>query len=79
MEIHSTTPFHYALWYLRDLMIVMLLAPCFYWLFRHFKVWGFMLLIFNYVSNIGAMFPELQPTPVLFFGAGVYCRMNNIR
>ena len=38
MEVHSTTPYHYALWYLRDLMIVMVLTPCFYWLFKYLRI-----------------------------------------
>lgn len=78
MEVHSTTPYHYALWYLRDLMIVMVLAPLFYWLFKYLRIWGLLLLVFNYVSNIGAFMPELLPTPLLFFGAGAYFKMNNI-
>lgn len=78
MEVYSTTPYHYALWYLRDLMIVMVLSPCFYWLFKHLRIWGLLLLLVNYVSNIGAVVPELLPTPLLFFGAGAYFQMNKI-
>ncbi len=78
MEVHSTTPFHYALWYLRDLMVMMLLAPCFYWFFKHLKIWGLLLLMVNYVSNIAAFVPELLPTPLLFFGAGAYFKIYRI-
>jgi surface polysaccharide O-acyltransferase-like enzyme len=77
MEVHSSTPFHYALWYLRDLMIMMLLTPCFHILFKRLKIWGLLLLAVNYVSNIGAFLPELLPTPLLFYGAGVYFQMKN--
>ncbi|MBR5656997.1 MAG: acyltransferase [Prevotella sp.] len=78
MEVHSSTPFHYALWFLRDLMIMMLLTPCFHLLFKRLKIWGLLLLVINYVSNIGAFLPELLPTPLLFYGAGVYFQMNKL-
>ena len=78
MVVRSTTPFNYALWYLRDLMTMVLLAPAFYVLFRYLQGWGLLLLAINYVSNIGAVVPELLPTPVLFFGAGAYCQIKGL-
>mgnify|MGYP002623975477 CR=1 FL=1 len=78
MEVHSSTPYHYALWYLRDLMVMMVLSPCFYFLFKRLKIWGLALLAINYVSNICAFVPELLPTPLFFFGAGAYLQINKI-
>ena len=53
MVVKSTTPFNYALWYLRDLMTMVVLAPAFYALFRYLRGWGLLLLAINYVSNMG--------------------------
>ena len=77
-EVYSSAPYHYALWFLRDLMIMMIIAPFFYLLFKYMNLWGLLLLLLNYISYIGAIVPELLPTPLLFFGAGAYFQMNNI-
>lgn len=47
-----TAPVHEPLWFVRDLMVVVILAPLWLWMLRRWRVWGLLLLGFVYYSGL---------------------------
>ena len=66
------TPINYPLWYVRDLMAMILAAPLFHWLFRYTKAVGLVLLAVAFIIPYNYIFK----TAILFFGAGSYFGMQ---
>lgn len=66
----SGVSFDGPLWFVRDLMILCLLAPLIYWLVKRMKAWW--LLIVSIVYLICGQHME----GLLFFSAGSYLRLN---
>jgi len=78
MAAPMTGPYLIPLWYLRDLMVVMVCSPLLWYLFKYTKIWGLLLLLLSYVSLIGIEIPGFTPTAFFFFGAGAYFNLNKI-
>lgn len=76
LSAYMTGPFLVPLWFLRDLMVVMVLSPLLWGLFRYLKGWGLLLLVLCHVSLMGI--GGFTTTTFLFFGAGAYCSLNSI-
>lgn len=74
----SSSPYLVPLWYLRDLMVTMLLSPLLYYLFKYARIWGLAILFFCYISLIGIKIPGFSTTALFFFGSGVYFNLNKI-
>ena len=72
-----TSPFLQPVWFLRDLMVVMVLSPLLWCMLRYLRVWGLLLLLFCYVSAAPLML-GLTSTSLFFFGAGAYMNMNQV-
>ena len=72
-----TGPCLQPLWFLRDLMVVMVLSPLLWCLFRYLRVWGLLILLFCYVSAV-PIGSSLSTTSLFFFGAGAYMNMNQV-
>ena len=73
----SYCPCLQPLWFLRDLMVVMVLSPLLWCLFRYLRVWGLLILLFCYVSAV-PIGSSLSTTSLFFFGAGAYMNMNQV-
>ena len=73
-----TSPCLQPLWFLRDLMVVMVLSPLLWALFRYTRVWGLLLLLLGYLSQCLPVVPGITPASLFFFGTGMYMNMNNI-
>lgn len=65
-------PINYPLWYVRDLIVMVILTPLFYYFFRFLKFWGLLLLLCFYLSLLESGVPGLSSTAIFFFGAGSY-------
>ena len=78
IKVPLTSPYLGSLWYLRDLMVMMILSPCFYYLFKYTRVGGLLLLLTNYVTGMGTNLPGLSTTAILFYGAGVYFNLKQV-
>lgn len=65
-------PFLFPLWYLRDLICMVVLSPIFYMLFKYTKGLGLFLLIFAYMMVWELNIPGLSTTAFFFFGAGAF-------
>lgn len=74
----SSSPYLIPLWYLRDLMVTIIISPIFYYLFKYAKTWGLFILFICYISLIGFKMPGFSTTALFFFGAGAYFNLNNI-
>lgn len=78
IHIPLTSPDLGSLWYLRDLMVMMVISPCFYYLFKYTKKWGLILLLIYYLTGIGTNPPGFSATAIFFFGAGTYFNLKQI-
>lgn len=64
-------PIDAPLWFVRDLIVMMVLAPLFYWLLKKTRFYG-VCMLFLYMLCAGGMMPGLDGVSVFFFGLGAY-------
>ncbi len=76
MATPNSGPFVISLWFVRDLMVVILFVPVLFWIFRKTKIWGLLLLLFCYISKIWPQIHGLSIDAFFFFGLGLYLSMN---
>lgn len=69
-------PFVFPLWYVRDLMVMSVLSPLFYFWFSKTKVNGLLILIVLYITTLESDVPGLSTTAITFFGIGSYLGMH---
>lgn len=65
-------PVNFPLWYMRDLMVMTLLAPLFFYFFKLTKYFGVILLLIIYLFVVESSIPGLSTTAITFFGIGGY-------
>lgn len=65
-------PANYPLWYLRDLICMILLSPIFYYWVKALKQYGIIVLLFLYLAQLESGIPGLSSTAIFFFCAGAY-------
>lgn len=73
-----TYPINVPMWYIRDLMVMVLLSPAVYWLVKHLRY--YYLLVLLTLSLIG-LWPDIhgfRDTAALYFSIGAYCGINKI-
>lgn len=70
------TPINFPLWYMRDLICMIVLAPLFFFWFRFMRKFGILLLTVFYLGVTQTLIPGLSPTAILFFGLGSYWGMH---
>lgn len=63
-------PANFPLWYMRDLVLLTLLAPVWFFIFKKFKWFGFALLICAYASPLNPGIPSMRG--IFFFGLGAF-------
>lgn len=71
-------PVNFPLWYMRDLIVMVIMAPLFFWFFKYTKFFGLLILGGLYLSLIEFNVPGISTTALFFFGAGSYLAINNI-
>lgn len=69
-------PANGALWFIRDLMIVMVMSPLINAYIKYFKILGIIILIVVYVFGVERVFDLLSMTAVLFFTLGSWFGIN---
>lgn len=74
----ASGPYLAPLWFLRDLMVVCVFSPFFYFFFRKLKIYGVFILIACYISGVFINKPGFSAMAFLFFGAGAFFKMNYI-
>ena len=65
-------PANYPLWYMRDLLCMVVISPLFYLLFRYLKIYGLLLIYLLYILNIELGVIGLSSTAIFYFGLGAY-------
>lgn len=83
-QIHNKTiyeliwggPQHFPLWYLRDLICMMVISPLFYFLFKKTGFYGIILLAIIYLGQIESHIDGFSSTSLMFFGLGAFCKLN---
>lgn len=65
-------PLNEPLWYLRDLILMVLLSPLFYLLMRYLRVFGIILLGLWYLSAVELGIVGLSLTAIFYFGLGAF-------
>jgi len=65
-------PLNFPLWYLRDLIVMVALAPLFYYYFRYTKFIGLILILVIYLMGLESTIQGLSSTAILYFGVGAY-------
>lgn len=76
IETHMSGPVDLPLWYLRDLMVVVLISPIIFAYLKYTKFYGIIILAFAYVSRIWPNIHGLSLTAVFFFSFGAYFAIN---
>lgn len=71
-------PINYPLWYLRDLICMVLISPFFFLLFKYTKLFGVLLLYIPYIFNMEFGIPGFSMTAIFFFGSGSFLGINKI-
>ena len=72
------TPIDIPLWYVRDLMCMVILSPVFYYFIKYTKVYGLVALTILYLSGLNTNIPGFDVVSFLSFGAGAFCALRNI-
>lgn len=71
-DIFVRLPINYPLWYLRDLIVMTILTPLFYYYFKYTKVVGLLLILIIYLCAFESGVPGLSTTAIFYFGLGAF-------
>ncbi len=72
-------PINFPLWYVRDLMCMVVCTPLFYLLFKYLRSWGLLFLTIAYLTTWETDIPGFSMTAIYYFGVGAYwgiCKKN---
>ena len=72
-------PMNGSLWFIRDLMVVMVLSPLIWLIIKYLKVWGPIILMLVWLSGWGGPFTGLSTTAIFFFTAGAWFGIKKIK
>lgn len=75
-RIPAYFPSDYPLWFLRDLIVVSLLAPLVYYLVKYMKQYGLILLGLFYVTGVWFPIAGFSINALFFFSIGAYFSIN---
>ncbi|MFD2598317.1 acyltransferase family protein [Sphingobacterium corticis] len=71
-DIFWITPVNFPLWYLRDLIVMILLSPVIFYFLKYLGKIGLAALFFIYITRIESDIPGISSTALFFFGLGSY-------
>lgn len=66
------------MWFIRDLMVVVLITPVIYYIIRKLKLWALLILCFCYITGIWPYIHGFSVTAVFFFSLGAYFSINKL-
>ena len=65
-------PINEVLWFIRELMVMVLLSPLFYWLIKKTNYWCLIVLLLYYILDCSRPIPGLRPVALYFFSLGAF-------
>ena len=65
-------PINEVLWFIRELMVMVLLSPIIYRLIKKIGVWCLVLFLLNYLLDFTKPIPGLRPVAIYFFSLGAF-------
>ncbi|AQX12484.1 acyltransferase [Elizabethkingia meningoseptica] len=71
-------PVNFPLWFIRDLMVMSLLTPLFYFCFRFTKTYGLLFLFTIYILGFKSGIPGFSSVAFFYFGVGIFMRMYGL-
>ena len=71
-------PINYPLWFLRDLMVVMLFSPLVYWVVKKLKQYAVIILGIFWVTGFWFVLPGFSITALFFFSFGACFSIHGI-
>lgn len=77
VTMHSNFPMFSPMWYLRDLIVVMLLSPMVYYFVKYTKKIGLLIVGVLYVLNIWIPLEGFSACAFFFFSLGAYYRIHD--
>lgn len=69
-------PIYGPLWFIRDLIVLVILSPIFYYVIKKTKYLFILLISLLYIAGIGLLTPGLGMQSILFFCIGAYYSIN---
>lgn len=77
-SIPNSGPFAIHLWFIRDLIVAILISPAIYWILKKTKTWGLGVLCVCYCSKIWPQIDGFGIDAIFFFATGMYIAMNGL-
>ena len=71
-------PIYGPLWFIRDLIVIDILSPLFYYVIKKTKFYSLILIGLLYIAGIGLLTPGLGMQSILFYLIGAYCSINKM-
>jgi Acyltransferase family. len=76
---YLNTPANVPLWFVRDLMIIMILSPIIYFFVKYIKIYGIILLFGLYIFDFWPSITGFSVMVYAFFSLGAYFSINKIK
>lgn len=71
-----TYPINVPMWYIRDLMVMVLLSPVVYWLVKHLHYYYLLILLTLSLIGLWPNIHGLSCSAAFYFSIGAYCGIN---
>ena len=75
-SLGSNKPIAYQLWFLRDLIMMSVLTPLFYYLCKYLKYWWIIVLMFLCLVGVPSLMPGLSFISLFYYCSGCWCGIN---
>lgn len=74
----GVSPHNIPLWFVRDLMVVVILSPMVFFIVKYLKIYGILGLCTFYILGLWIKIPGFSVTSLFFFSFGAYFSLNGI-
>lgn len=75
-DYENSMPICYQLWFMRDLMVLMILSPVIYFVIKKIGIFAVIITGLMWISDTGPHYPGVGLRPLFFFTFGAYFRIK---